>query len=61
MWAQMESMALERSEQPAKVYVILRVYDLMTLDVKIKIFVDPLRFKRAKLDFEAEQWFVTTH
>jgi hypothetical protein len=56
----METMALGVFEQPEKVYVILRVYDLMTPDVKMKIFVDPLRFKGSKLDFEAEQWFVTT-
>jgi hypothetical protein len=56
----MENMALGVCEQPEKVYVILRVYDLMTADVKMKIFVDPLRFKGLRLDFEAEQWFVTT-
>lgn len=57
----MESMALGIPEpQPSKMYVIMRVYDLMELDVGLKIFVDPLRFRGAKLDFEAEQWFVST-
>jgi hypothetical protein len=55
----MESMALSLF-QPTKVYVIMRVYDLMTPNVKMKIFVDPMRFKGSKLDFEADQWFVTT-
>jgi hypothetical protein len=56
---QMESMALSMF-QPTKVYVIMRVYDLMTPDVKMKIFVDPMRFRGSKLDFEADQWFVTS-
>jgi hypothetical protein len=58
-WTQMESMALSLF-QPTKVYVIMRVYDLMTPNVKMKIFVDPMRFKGSKLDFEADQWFVTS-
>jgi hypothetical protein len=56
----METMALGPSERPTEVYVIMRVYDLMTSDVRMKMFVDPLRFKGSKLGFEAEQWYVTT-
>ena len=57
----MESMALGIPEpQPSKVYVIMRVFDLMEQDVGLKIFVDPLRFKETELNFEAEQWFVST-
>jgi hypothetical protein len=55
----METMALGVFEShPSKVYVIMRVYDLMLPDVGLKIFVDPLRFRNTKLNFEAEQWFV---
>lgn len=43
---------------PSKVYVIMRVYDLLSPEVGLKIFVDPLRFKDTMLNFEAEQWFV---
>jgi hypothetical protein len=60
MRLQMETMTPEVSETPDRVYVILRVYDLMTPEIGMKIFVDPLRFKGSKLDFEADQWFVTT-
>jgi hypothetical protein len=56
----METMALELVERPTKVYVIMRVYNLMTPNVGMKVFVDPLQFKGSKLDFEAEQWFVST-
>jgi hypothetical protein len=56
----MEAMALGAFQQPCKVYVIMRVFDLTTPNVGMKIFVDPIRFKGSKLDFEADQWFVTT-
>jgi hypothetical protein len=56
----METMALGSSERPTKVYVIMRVFDLMTSNVGMKMFVDPLRFKGSTLGFEAEQWYVTT-
>ena len=55
----MEDMALEDSQQPSQVYVILRVYDLMKSNVGLKIFVDPSRFKGTRLDFETEKWYVT--
>ena len=55
----MENIALGALEpHPSKVYVIMRVYDLMSPDVGLKIFVDPLRFRNTKLNFEAEQWSV---
>ena len=51
---------LASCKQRSKVYVILRVFDLMTSHVGMRIFVDPLRFKGTALDFEADQWFVRT-
>lgn len=57
---QMESMALGLLKPSNKVYVILRVYDLLTPNVGLKIFVDPLRFKGTQLEFETEQWYVNT-
>lgn len=55
----MEKMS-RRLFEPTKVYVIMRVFDLMTPNVDMKIFVDPLRFRGTLLDFEAEQWLVKT-
>jgi hypothetical protein len=55
---QMEDMALPVFQQPDKVYVIMRVYDIMSPNVGVKIFVDPLRLKGTRLVFEAEKWFV---
>lgn len=56
----MESMALGLLKPSNKVYVILRVYDMLTPNVGLEIFVDPLRFKGTKLEFETEQWYVST-
>jgi hypothetical protein len=56
----MEDMAIYPVTQPKKVYVIMRVFDLMTREVGMKVFVDPWGLKGSKLDFEAEQWFVKT-
>jgi uncharacterized protein YeaO (DUF488 family) len=56
----MEDMALGVFRPKNRIYVIMRVYDLATPDVGLKIFVDPLRFKGSKLEFEADKWFVKT-
>ncbi|KAJ4318583.1 hypothetical protein N0V94_004361 [Neodidymelliopsis sp. IMI 364377] len=56
----MESMALGLLEPSNKVYVLLRVYDMLKPDVGLEIFVDPIRFKGTKLEFETEQWYVST-
>lgn len=55
---QMESMALRVFQRPTKIYVILRVFHLMSANVGLKIFVDPFRFKGSILDFETENWHV---
>jgi hypothetical protein len=55
----MEDMALPIFGQPSKVYVIMRVYDLMDDEVGLKIFVDPVRHRATKLKFESEKWCVT--
>jgi hypothetical protein len=55
----MEDMALGLFQQPSKVYVLLQVFGVETPSMGMKIFVDPLRLKGSKLNFEADQWFVT--
>lgn len=56
----MEMMKLGQFARPSQVYVMMRVFDLMTADVDMKIFVDPLGQPGTNLEFEADQWFVTT-
>jgi hypothetical protein len=59
-WMQMESMALGIFQKPTKVYVLVRICDLNRWNVKMKIFVDPMRLKGSELACEADQWFITT-
>ena len=53
----MEEMSLGLSRRQLKIYVILRVSNLIEPVVNMNILVDPFRFKGNILDFEAEQWF----
>ena len=53
----MEEMSLGLSRRQPKIYVILRVSNLIEPVVNMNILVDPFRFKGNILDFEAEQWF----
>jgi len=55
----MRNMALPVFGQPDRVYVIMRVYNLMDDEVGLKIYVDPWRHKGTKLKFKAEKWCVT--
>tara|TARA_R110002003_G_scaffold27_27_gene1529 strand:+ start:5311 stop:5484 length:174 start_codon:yes stop_codon:yes gene_type:complete len=56
----MEGMALGFFRPNNRVYVILRVYDMLAPSVGLKCFVDPLRFKGGRLEFESELWYVNT-
>ncbi|KAF2654846.1 hypothetical protein K491DRAFT_599984 [Lophiostoma macrostomum CBS 122681] len=56
-YKRMEDMALCDGQRPTRVYVILRVFHLVTPNVRMKFFVDPWRLRGTHLDFEAEQWF----
>ena len=52
----MEDMVLLDDERPSQVYVIFRVYNLMSPNVGFKIIVDPPRLVPIYLEFEAQQW-----
>ncbi|OAL53028.1 hypothetical protein IQ07DRAFT_585016 [Pyrenochaeta sp. DS3sAY3a] len=49
-------MALRDGEAPRRVYVIMRVYELTSGSVGVKMFVDPLRLRGRYLEFEVQQW-----
>ncbi|KAF2704317.1 hypothetical protein K504DRAFT_507325 [Pleomassaria siparia CBS 279.74] len=51
---------LSTSQLPKKVYVILRVFDIVKPNVGLKIFVDPWRLRGTNLLVNAEQWIGTT-
>lgn len=52
----MESMAI-CSEQSTKVYVIMRVYNLMGSSVGLNILIDPLRFRGIQLHRVSSETF----
>jgi hypothetical protein len=41
------------------VYVIIRVYDLLSSEIGMNIYVDPLQFDGSHLAFKTDQWTVT--
>lgn len=53
---QIADMALRDGDAPRRVYVIMRVYELTSTNVGVKMFVDPLRLRGQYLDFEVQQW-----
>ncbi|ORY18241.1 hypothetical protein BCR34DRAFT_596464 [Clohesyomyces aquaticus] len=59
-YKRMEDMAIGLFQQPNKLYVLLRVFDLVTPNVGLKLFVDPWKLRGSDLEFEAEQWFGRT-
>lgn len=52
----MHKMAVKADQEPTRVYVIVRVFDVLSKDKGCKIFVDPVRLKGTDIEFEAERW-----
>ena len=50
----------ESYHRPLRVYVIMRVFDLLTQNRAMKIFVDPLRLNGREISFEIQQWIGKT-
>jgi hypothetical protein len=56
---QMKSNALEPGQRPRKVYVLIRVFNLLGGNIGMRIFVDPYRLKGHILQFDTGPWLVT--
>ncbi|KAF2875580.1 hypothetical protein BDV95DRAFT_278391 [Massariosphaeria phaeospora] len=56
----MQRLAVSVMNRPDRIYVILRVFNLASPDVDVKIFVDPLRLRGSVVDFEVGTWFGKT-
>jgi hypothetical protein len=52
----MHDMAVQAGQEPTRVYVIMRVFNLLSENKGLKVFVDPVRLKETHLTFEAEGW-----
>ncbi len=56
----MNNMAIVPNQTPRQVYVIIRVFDLTTPNVSMKIYVDPLRLQGRWIKFEVQNWIGIT-
>jgi len=53
----MHKMAVKADQETTRVYVIVRVFNVLSKDDKgCKIFVDPARLEGTYIEFEAERW-----
>jgi hypothetical protein len=52
----MRDMTVRTGRLPTRIYVIMRVFDVLSDDKELKIFVDPVRLEGINLEFEAEGW-----
>jgi hypothetical protein len=56
----MHDMAVRTDEEPTKLYVIIRVFNVESEDVGWEVFVDPVRLMGTDIMFEAEGWIGKT-
>ena len=56
----MKHNALKPGQRPRKVYVIFRVFNLLSENIEMRIFVDPWRLKDKTLKFVTDNWKVTS-
>ena len=52
----MHDMAVQVGQEPTRVYVIMRVFDVLSDEKGLEIFVDPVRLRGRYVEFEAEGW-----
>ena len=55
----MKDHQIKQDERPAQIYLIIRVFNLISPEIDMRVYVDPWRFRGSLLDFEAQTWTVT--
>ena len=55
----MEDLQIKQAERPTQIYLIIRVFNLTSRYINMRIYVDLWRPKDTLLDFEAQGWTVT--
>ena len=55
----MKNLQIKQDERPTQIYLIMRVFNLISPDIGMRVYVDPWRFRGTLLDFEAQAWTVT--
>jgi hypothetical protein len=55
----MKDLQIKQDERPTQIYLIMRVFNLISSDIGMRVYVDPWRFRDTSLNFEAQTWTVT--
>lgn len=55
----MKDLQIKQDERPTQIYLIIRVFNLISSDIGMRVYVDPWRFRGTSLNFEAQTWTVT--
>ena len=54
----MEDLQIKQHERPTQIYLIIRVFNLTSSDINMRVYVDPWRLQSTLLKFEAQTWTV---
>ena len=54
----MKDLQIKQDERPTQIYLIIRVFNLISSDIGMRVYVDPWRFQGTLLNFEAQAWTV---
>ena len=54
----MKDLQIKQDERPTQIYLIIRVFNLISPDISMRVYVDPWRFRGTLLNFEAQTWTV---
>ena len=54
----MKNLQIKQDERPTQIYLIIRVFNLISSDIDMRVYVDPWRFRGTLLNFEAQTWTV---
>jgi hypothetical protein len=54
----MKDLQIKPDQRPTQIYLIIRVFNLTSPDIGMRVYVDPWRFRGILLNFEAQTWTV---
>ena len=54
----MNDLQIKQDERPTQIYLIVRVSNLISSEINMRVYVDPWRFRGTLLKFEAQTWTV---
>lgn len=54
----MKDLQIKQDERPTQIYLIIRVFNVASSHIDMRVYVDPWRFRGTLLNFEAQTWTV---